>query len=185
MPAPLTPFPTERRIPQAAPDGSMPWGWRALHGGDLAWLATLYASTREEELRSVPWPAQARQQFLAQQFAAQHQHYLAQHPHAHYLAILCDGLPAGRFYVDENGEDDLIVDISLLPSWRGRGLGTAVIGCQQQASAARGRALRLHVMRHNAAAQRLYTRLGFVAVDVPASDVYLPMYWTPPVAPVS
>lgn len=177
LPDTLAPFPAERRPALAAVAG-LP-DWRALHHGDLPWLVALYASTREEELRPVPWPEPVKQQFLMQQFIAQHQHYVAQHPHAHYLAIMCDGQPVGRLYLDEGGAEDLIVDISLLPHWRGAGIGTAMIVGQQQASAVRGRALCLHVMQHNAGAQRLYRRLGFVSTAAVAGDPYLPMRWDP------
>lgn len=143
----------------------------------MAWLPTLYASTREQELQAVPWPATAKHAFLAQQFAAQHQHYLAHYAQAHYLAIECEGQAAGRFYIDETGEDDLLVDISLFPAWRGQGIGAALIRTQQQASAARGCGLALHVMVHNTAAQQLYARLGFVASTESADGLYLPMRW--------
>ncbi|NYF37193.1 N-acetyltransferase [Stenotrophomonas sp. JAI102] len=185
LPGTLAPFPPGRRPALAGVAGGTGWQWRALLDDDLPWLVQLYASTREEELRSVPWPEAAKRQFLSQQFVAQHQHYLARHPRAHYLAILREEQPVGRFYVDEDGEEDLIVDISLSPSSRGTGIGTAVIGCQQQACAARGRALRLHVMQHNHGALRLYQRMGFVATSAAAGELYLPMRWEPTHRPLS
>lgn len=185
LPDTLAPFPVERRPALAAVAAGAHWRWRALHQDDLPWLAALYASTREEELRQVPWPETGKQQFLMQQFIAQHRHYLASYADAHYLALLWDGQPVGRFYIDEDGADDLIVDISLMPAWRGRGIGAAVIRCQQQASAARGRALALHVMQHNHAALRLYERLGFVAAAAAAGELYLPMRWQAASVPVS
>lgn len=172
----LTPFPAARR-PALAAIAPGRWRWRGLRDDDHAWLAALYASTRAQELQAVPWPAPAKQQFLAQQFAAQHQHYLAQYPQAHYLAIECDDQPVGRCYIDETGEDDLLVDISLFPQWRGQGIGRAVIACQQQASAARGRGVALHVLIHNTAARRLYERLGFVVGADAQNSLYLPMRW--------
>jgi ribosomal protein S18 acetylase RimI-like enzyme len=177
LPDTLAPFPAERRPALAGAAAADRWQWRALHPDDLPWLAALYASTREDEMRPLPWPETSKQQFLQQQFIAQHQHYLARHPNAHYLAILSDGQPVGRFYIDEDGPDDLVVDISLMPAWRGSGIGTAVIGCQQQASAARGRGLALHVMQHNHGAFRLYQRMGFVASPGAGDALYLPMRW--------
>jgi len=176
MPDTLTPFPPARR-PALAGTIVGRWSWRALGTDDLAWLPALYASTREQELQAVPWPALARQQFLAQQFAAQHQHYLSHHPQAHYLAIEYDGELAGRCYIDETGADDLLVDISLFPQRRGQGLGSALIQSQQQASAERQRGLALHVMVHNIAAQSLYARLGFQFTAGSADGMYLPMRW--------
>lgn len=175
---PLAPFPPARFAALAATSDTA-WHCRALGGDDLAWLPALYASTREQELQAVPWPADVKQQFLAQQFNAQHQHYLAHHPHAHYLAIERNGEAVGRIYVDESGADDLLVDISLFPSWRGQGIGSALIQRQQQASGGQGRGLALHVMIHNMAAQRLYARLGFVENGESADGLYLPLRWQP------
>jgi ribosomal protein S18 acetylase RimI-like enzyme len=175
---PLAGFPPARTSALATASDSR-WRCRALGEHDLAWLPALYASTREQELQAVPWPADAKQQFLEQQFIAQHQHYLAQFPRAQYLAVECDGVAAGRFYLDETGADDRLIDISLFPAWRGQGIGAALIQCQQQSSAARGRALALHVMVHNIAAQRLYARLGFVGNGGSEDGLYLPLRWPP------
>jgi ribosomal protein S18 acetylase RimI-like enzyme len=174
----LAPFPPERRPALAGVAGDTTWAWRALGRADLPWLVALYATTRAQELEPVPWPETVKQQFLAQQFVAQHQHYLGQYPQAHYLAIDVDGQAVGRVYLDECGEDDLLVDISLLPAWRGRGLGTALIRRLQQAAAMRGRGLRLHVQVHNPAARRLYERLGFVAGDDSGQQTHVAMRWS-------
>jgi len=174
----LASFPPAR-TPALAAAFNQRWQWRPLGNHDLTWLSALYASTRELELQAVPWPAAAKQQFLAQQFAAQHQHYLAHYPLAHFLAIECDGQAIGRYYIDESGVDDLLVDISLFPAWRGQGIGSAVIRCQQQASEYRGRKLALSVMVHNPAAQRLYERLGFVVTAESDDGLYLSMHWQP------
>ena len=174
----LAPFPSAR-CPALTEPPDARWQLRALGQGDLAWLPSLYASTRELELQAVPWPAAAKQTFLAQQFTAQHQHYLAQYPQAQYLAIEYDGEAAGRYYIDESGTDDLLVDISLFPAWRGKGIGGALIQRQQGSSAQRGRGLTLHVMAHNIAAQRLYARLGFEVTAEPEDGLYVPMRWQP------
>jgi GNAT superfamily N-acetyltransferase len=174
--AALASFPPARR-PALAVGSDGRWCLRALSDGDLAWLPALYASTREQELQAVPWPTTAKQQFLAQQFAAQHQHYLARYAQAHFLAIECDDQAVGRYYIDETGEDDLLVDISLFPAWRGQGMGSTIIHMQQLRSAGRGRGLALHVMVHNLDAQRLYARLGFVMGGGSGDGLYLPMRW--------
>lgn len=175
---PLASFPPPRSTALAATSG-LRWRCRPLGDHDLTWLPALYASTREQELQAVPWPADAKQQFLAQQFVAQHQHYLAHYPQAHYLAVECEGETVGRFYLDETGADDRLVDISLFPAWQGQGIGAALIERQQQSSAARGRGLALHVMVHNIGAQRLYARLGFVGSGASEDGVYLPLRWQP------
>lgn len=177
--ADLTPFPPAQHAALAV-DADRRWHCRSLGSADLPWLLALYASTREQELMAVPWPAPLKQQFLAQQFAAQHQHYLGHYPAAHYLAIECEGQPVGRCYLDDTGEAcDRLVDISLFPPWRGHGIGSALIQGLQKGAAARGRGLALHVMAHNLAAERLYARLGFIAQGASADALYLPMCWYP------
>lgn len=175
--ASLAPFPTQRCPDLADSITALGWDWRALDNGDLPWLADLYASTRDEEMRPVPWPDAAKRQFLRQQFDAQHQHYLSTYPGAHYLAIEQGGQAVGRLYLDLHGSDDLIVDISLLPHCRGSGLGTAVIAQVQHSAAARQRGVALHVARFNPAAQRLYQRLGFVAGHADPAQTHVPMRW--------
>ena len=48
---------------------------RPVEPGDLDTLRTLYAATRRAELAPVPWPDEAKRDFLAEQFALQHDHY--------------------------------------------------------------------------------------------------------------
>ncbi|KAG1440644.1 hypothetical protein G6F57_018956 [Rhizopus arrhizus] len=67
----------------------------------------------------------------------------------------------------------------LLPHCQGNGLGSAMIRCLQQASAARRRALCLHVQIHNPGARRLYERLGFIASDASGSSLHVAMRWNP------
>lgn len=178
--AALAPFPV-RSLPSPADDaGAGSWAWRALDASDLPWLAALYATTRARELQPVPWPEAVKQQFLQQQFAAQHQHYLGYYPAAHYLAIEQDGQAVGRLYLDLQGADDLIVDISLLPQRCGAGLGTAVITHLQRSAACRQRGLTLHVARHNPDALRLYQRLGFMVTADDPQHTHLAMRWHPP-----
>jgi ribosomal protein S18 acetylase RimI-like enzyme len=58
-------------------------------------------------------------------------------------------------------EDIRIVDISLLPEFRGQGVGTALLGAVTQEAAKEHRSVSIHVEKFNPA-QRLYRRLGFV-----------------------
>jgi len=127
-------FPSTQRAPPATPAALLRHGCRLrpLGGGDIDWLRALYASTREQELAAVPWPAATREAFLAQQFELQHRHFIGHYGQAEFLAIEHHAEGAvGRYYLQRQPPDHLIVDIALLPHWRGRGLGAALIQASQ------------------------------------------------------
>jgi predicted GNAT family acetyltransferase len=71
-----------------------------------------------------------------------------------------DGAPAGRLYVHRGPSDIRIMDIALVPSFRGRGIGTRLLRALSQEADASGRKLSIHVETNNPA-RSLYHRLGF------------------------
>jgi ribosomal protein S18 acetylase RimI-like enzyme len=84
--------------------------------------------------------------------------------------------PIGRIAVDRRDDTCLhLVDIALLPAWRGRGIGAALI--KDLIAAAGSRPVTLHVITENPA-RRLYQRLGFHEVEPHGMHVlmrYLPI----------
>jgi ribosomal protein S18 acetylase RimI-like enzyme len=130
---------------------------------DRALLEAVYGSTRDAELALVPWGAAAKRAFIAQQFAAQDEHYRTHYPGATLDVIEVDGEPAGRLYVHRGQTDIRIMDIALLPQFRGRGIGTRLVRELLEEARASGRSVSIHVERGNPA-RRLYERLGFHAV---------------------
>jgi ribosomal protein S18 acetylase RimI-like enzyme len=143
---------------------------------DREHLLAVYASTRVEELDQVPWAAGQREWFLGMQFEAQDREYRRANPLGSFDVIEVDGAPAGRLYVDRRPGDLRIVDVALLPAYRGRGIGALLIGDLQRAAASEGRIVSIHVEVHNRAAG-LYRRLGFVLAE--DLGVYRRMEWTP------
>ena len=143
---------------------------------DLAFLMRLFASTREEELAPVPWSEAEKQAFLAHQFQAQRHHYRTFIAGCAFDVIEQNGEPAGRLYLEVRRTQLHIVDISLLPDWRGRGVGTAILEALQAAGRASGKGVGIFVEKFNPAL-RLYRRLGFT--DIADHGVYLEMEWRP------
>ena len=96
---------------------------------DLEFLQLVYASTREEDLRLLGWSTDdaAGQSFVEMQFAAQTSHYARVWASACPMVILVDGQAAGRFITDRSGERIHIVDLSLLPRYRGAGAGGTLV----------------------------------------------------------
>jgi len=149
---------------------------------DRAFLEQLFCSVRWEELAPTGWPEDAKIDFLTTQFDYQQRHYAIAHEGADLSIVECDGVPIGRFDVDRTGAELWLIDISLLPQWRGKGIGGALIA-QLQDEARTGPAGRvgLNVDRTNPNAYRLYQRLGFV--EAPPTSPYptlsIEMNWTP------
>jgi ribosomal protein S18 acetylase RimI-like enzyme len=152
--------------------GPPAWRLRPAEPGDGDLLLAVYASTRAAELALVAWDDAAKRAFVEQQYAAQDTHYRAHYPGAAWQVIEAGGEPAGRLIVHRGDGDIRVMDISLLPEHRGRGLGTAVLGELAAEADAAQRRLSIHVERTNPA-RRLYERLGFVAVE--AGEVYVLM----------
>src|ERR1700754_2284345 len=105
----------------------MPVSLRAVGPDDERFLFELYASTRSEEVAAWGWNDAQREAFLKMQFNAQQQHYRFQYRGADHRIILADGERAGRLYVWRDEAQTLLVDIALLPVYRGAGIGTEVI----------------------------------------------------------
>jgi ribosomal protein S18 acetylase RimI-like enzyme len=135
---------------------------------DGDFLRALFASTRERELAFLGAAAQAP--FLDLQFKAQRESYRRSYPQATDAIIEVGGAAAGHLYVDRAGAGLHLIDLALLPEYRGRGIGTALLRALL-AEAAQGKGkLTLSVAASNPA-QSLYERLGFKTVG--SDGVYL------------
>ena len=146
---------------------------RRITEDDLSFLFGLYASTREEELAPVPWTPEQKEAFLRQQFAAQHSWWRQHYTGARFDLVLVDGVPAGRLYVDVWEREVRIVDIALVPEYRGGGIGTMLLRRVFDEGDAAGKPVSIHVEVFNPA-RRLYERLGFVEKGK-HGDVYILM----------
>jgi ribosomal protein S18 acetylase RimI-like enzyme len=145
---------------------------------DVAFLCGLYVSTRWEELAPiVDWTEAQKRAFLESQFAAQRHHYLVHYADAERMVIEDRGVACGRIYLDRMPAKLHVVDLSLLPEWRGRGIGTALLQEVLAEAGAAGKRAGIAVEKFNPA-QRLYRRLGFREVE--DLGVYLAMEWSPP-----
>lgn len=127
---------------------------------DRDFLCALYAEVRSAEMAPVPWPDAAKQAFLAQQFALQHQHYHTHYADAEFLLIERTGRPIGRIYVHRVPGEIRLMEVSLVADERGRGIGGALLRRLIDESERAGADLTLHVEADNPAV-RLYRRHGF------------------------
>jgi GNAT superfamily N-acetyltransferase len=143
---------------------------------DAEFLYRVYANTRYQELAPLGWAAEQVEAFLRMQFRAQDTHYRQHYPSAAFDVVVVGGVPAGRLYTDRWADQIRVIDISLLPEFRGAGVGTALFARVMAEAAATGRRVSIHVEAFNPA-RRLYERLGFVRRD--GTGIYDLMEWTP------
>lgn len=132
----------------------------AVGDDDLDFLRRVYASTRWEELAPIPWSEAEKATFLNMQFRAQHNHYRQHYPTALWLLIRYGGEPVGRLYLDRWPQEHRLVDIALLPAYRGLGFGTAILQDLIDEAGEAAKPLSIHVEKTNPA-MTLYRRLGF------------------------
>jgi len=144
---------------------------RPVETGDQAFLLALVESTREDLAildRAV------RAMLVRMQYEAQLSDYRRRFPNLEENVVLSDGCPAGRLIVARNRDEIRVVDIGLLPAFRGQGLGRRLLALLQGESRQSGRPLRLHVLQGNPAGE-LYRRLGFQAGET--EGVHQAMEW--------
>ena len=129
---------------------SVDLSFRAEFPEDEAFLAKLYATTRDIEMALTGWDAARQQAFLRQQFQFQTTHYGAR--------------------------EIRLMDIALMPEFRRSGIGGAILKNLLQEAAQQEKTVTLHVERFNPA-PRLYERLGFHVVE--DLGINLLMEWPP------
>ena len=147
---------------------------RPITPADTSFLARVYASSRAEELALTGWADEQKEIFCRRQFDAQSVSYAATYPEASFQIIERDGEPIGRLYVARWEKQIRIVDITLLPEFRGSWIGTELLRELQEEARAAGKSLTIHVERFNRALG-LYQRLGFREIE--DKGVYLLMEW--------
>jgi GNAT superfamily N-acetyltransferase len=143
---------------------------------DEPFLRRVYATTRADEMAMVPWTDEQKDAFVNMQFVAQHTFYHAEFPDARYDLIVKGAEPIGRIYVDVRPSDIRILDITLLPEYRGAGIGTDLIKAVMDEGTRTGKTVSLHVEVFNRA-KSLYDRLGFS--DIQIDGIYTLMEWKP------
>lgn len=144
---------------------------------DRELLLQIYGSTRIDELAQVDWGDADKARFVESQFDAQAKHYADVYPDGQYDVIESPaGEPIGRLYLHRGRSELRIIDIALLPAWRGQGLGSRILNDLLNEAVAANRVVSIHVEIFNPA-QRLYERLGFVPVET--RGLYRLMQWTP------
>lgn len=137
---------------------------RPVNQEDDAFIYEVYKTTRVEEMRHVPWNDEQREAFLKMQFSAQQTHYSTYYKDTSHDIILLGKQPVGRLYVAREEDGIRILDITILPEHRNKGLGTPLIKDLMAEAARAHLPLSIHVEFYNPS-HRLFDRLGFSKVE--------------------
>ena len=130
---------------------------------DRDFIAGIYATTREEELRQVSWSAAQKRTFTDWQSQQQEAHYGLHYPAAERLVVE-KGEPIGRIYVDTTSAEVRLMEVTLLPPWRKQGIGTRLTSLLLEYADELRLPASLHVEPFNPA-KRMYERFGFVVEE--------------------
>jgi len=139
-----------------------------------AFLYEIYASTRNQEIDSWGWSAEQKALFLEMQWRAQQASYNQQFPGASHSIIAVGEQYVGRLLTEELSDYLHLIDISILPSYQGKGIGTFLITQLLQKAREGNKPVILQVF-HTNPARNLYERLGFQVAS--SDEIYLKMRW--------
>jgi ribosomal protein S18 acetylase RimI-like enzyme len=134
---------------------------RAARPEDEAFLLDVYASTRADELALTQWTTTQRDAFLRMQFEAQREHYSQHHPEHELAVVELAGAPIGRLWVARKEREIRILDLTIIPSHRSRGLGTRLLEEHMSEASGAGKELTIYVESYNRSIG-LFHRLGFL-----------------------
>lgn len=133
---------------------------RPITDDDREFLYRLYVSTRAAEKELVGWTNEQWDEFLRMQFNLQHTQYMRNYEQPSFDVIMLGDTPVGRLYVNRVPVEIRIIDISLLPEYRNRGIGAGLMRNILREGNDSNIPVTLHVEKNNPALG-LYQRLGF------------------------
>ena len=142
---------------------------------DEDFLRTLFTEVRGPEFAPLSLPAQTLAELLEMQRRAQRMAYAQQFPQAVQSIIRVDGQRAGNMLVNRSGSEMHVVDIALLPNFRGAGTGGQLLKELCSEAELADMPLRLSVRKSNPA-RRLYDRMGFRCIGNDGANYLLE--WT-------
>lgn len=131
---------------------------------DRPFLFAVYASSREEMADVAERHPDSRRALLEHEFDARERGYPVHFPGMRRFIVRRGPDRLGRMYLQSAPAFLFLVDLVLLPGWRGLGHGTALLRGLAAHAAETGRPVRLHVEKSNQRAAALYARLGFQVI---------------------
>jgi N-acetylglutamate synthase-like GNAT family acetyltransferase len=137
---------------------------RAITGDDREFLLRVYEASRETELAAVEWDAALKRAFLEHQFDAQDRHYREHYIGASFDIIQSGGVPCGRLLVHRGESQIAIMDLTILPEFRLRGIGAEMVRRIVDEAAGSRRSVRVFLEAFNPH-QAFFMKRGFAVVE--------------------
>ena len=141
---------------------------------DEKFLRALYSTTRTD-VKFSALPPEQKQQFINMQFDAQRYHYRTQFQNVDFWIVKQNGRSVGRLYLSETPEELRVIDISLVPECRRKGIGSRLLRSIQIDAGSRKLPVTLHAEKHGGT-KPFYERLGFEVVEEKKTHYF--MKWT-------
>jgi ribosomal protein S18 acetylase RimI-like enzyme len=140
---------------------------RPATAGDEQFLKRVHRAARHWEFAFLLQSGETElyHKIMAQQYDSQHRFYFAAYDQAQYAVIQWTDQAIGRLYVDYRDDEVRVLDIAILPDYRGRGIGRIVMTGLCLEAAMRRKPVRLHV-HYLSRALRFYQSLGFQQISM-------------------
>ena len=145
---------------------------RPTRADDQEFLYRLFYSVHTEKLRLVPLGEEEKTKLVELMYQGFTRHYSSLAPVSDDRLILLNNESIGRMILLQTREEIRLADLAILPEYRKRGIGSALIGQVQTESMMSKRPVRLQVAQFDRALG-LYRRLGFYKTDVEGPYIHL------------
>lgn len=132
---------------------------------DDPFLFELFVALRGPDFSGTPIPPAQLNMLMQLQYAAQKRSYSQQYPDSDHDIVLVEGSRAARIWISLLPAEHRLVDISILPAYQSRGIGTGLVVEAIENARQAGVPLRCSVALSNAGSLRFHQRLGFRIVS--------------------
>lgn len=149
---------------------------REVREADEAFLFDVFCTGLADEVAAMPDPRLVRH-FLRIQFTAQETRLRSRFPGFERYVVTDGGVDVGRMYLHRTPSILHAIEMTLLPPYRSRGIGTRLIGDLFDEARDNGQSVSVRVPRRNEGATRFYSLLGFRLVTMDDLDRYYE--WAP------
>jgi ribosomal protein S18 acetylase RimI-like enzyme len=138
---------------------------------DESFLYTVFKTGLGTQFSGLPWPPDDIGHLMKMQFDARSASYRSQYPRSEHSVVLVDGVAAGHIWVDRSKESINLIEIELLPSYRGSGIGSLLFQDLFDEAKQAGLPVLSGVATNNPGSLALHKRLGFKIISEDE------MYW--------